>query len=106
MPPRRATTPAATAGLSQALINSVNNMTEIFGYPVDKQTRTIIIDLLVACVVIALIVLPSMCCQVSGPMMKPMDDWEKVIDKHRKELKLQEKERQTLLKKEGKTKLN
>jgi hypothetical protein len=41
-----------------------------------------IIDLLVACFVIALIVLPSMLCAVTGPNMRPLDDWEKIIQKH------------------------
>ena len=66
-------------------------MTEFLGYPMDQQTRTVIIDLLVASFVIALIVLPSMCCSVSGPTLRPNDDWEKIIEKHRKEIK--EKER-------------
>ena len=35
---------------------------EFFGYPMEQQHKTLIIDLLVACVVIAFIVLPSICC--------------------------------------------
>jgi len=47
----------------------------------------------VACVVIAFIVLPSICCKVSGPMMKPKDSWETIIEKHRKK----ELEKQAML---------
>jgi hypothetical protein len=62
-------------------------MTEFLGYPMEQQYRTLIIDLLVATAVLAIIVLPSFCCQVSGPMMRPRDSWEDIIEKHRKEAK-------------------
>lgn len=41
-------------------------MTEFMGFPMENQTRTIIIDLLVALFVIAMIVLPQYCCKVTG----------------------------------------
>jgi hypothetical protein len=45
------------------------------GYEMEQQHKTLIIDLLVACFVIALIVLPSICWPVSGPTMKRKDSW-------------------------------
>jgi hypothetical protein len=74
-----------------AAIAERTKLTSFMGFEMEQQTRTMFIDLLVACVVIAFIVLPSMCCQVSGPNLKPRDDWEKVIEKHRDEYKLKQK---------------
>jgi len=68
-------------------------MTELFGFEMEQSVRTMIIDLLVAAFVITLIVLPQFCCQVSGPMLKPRDGWEDIIQKHQQERKLQDKER-------------
>jgi hypothetical protein len=82
MPPPVNKTAAALAAAAAR-----TKMTEFMGFPMEQQTRTMVIDLLVACVVIAFIVLPSMCCQVSGPSLRPRDDWEKVIEKHREEYK-------------------
>lgn len=77
-----------------------HSMTEFLGYPMEQQYRTLIIDMLVAIAVLAVIVLPSFCCQVSGPMMKPRDDWEDIIERHRKEAKAKENgEKKKLLKK-------
>jgi hypothetical protein len=70
-----------------------HKIVELLGYPMEQQHKTLIIDLLVACAVIAFIVLPSICCQVSGPFMKPRDSWEDIIEKHR----LKEKEKKSLL---------
>ena len=60
-----------------------NKIVEFLGYPMEQQYKTLLIDLLVASVVIALIILPSICCQVSGPLMKPKDSWEDIIERHR-----------------------
>lgn len=68
---------------------------DFLGYEMEQQHKTLLIDLLVACVVIAFIVLPSICCQVSGPFMKPRDSWEDIMEKHKKK----EKEKQAMLKK-------
>ena len=35
---------------------------EFLGYEMEQQHKTLLIDLIVACVVIAFIVLPSICC--------------------------------------------
>jgi hypothetical protein len=74
-------------------------MTEFLGYEMEQQTRTMIIDLLVALAVLTLIMVPSLCCQVSGPLLRPRDSWEEIYEKHAKEAKLKEKEKQALLKK-------
>jgi len=89
MPPAVNKTAAALAALAER-----TKLTSFMGFEMEQQTRTMFIDLLVACVVIAFIVLPSMCCQVSGPNLKPRDDWEKVIEKHRDEYKLKQKQMQ------------
>ena len=70
-----------------------HKIVEFLGYQMEQQHKTLIIDLLVACAVIAFIVLPSFCCQVSGPFMRPRDSWEDIIEKHR----LKEKEKRALL---------
>ncbi len=74
-----------------------HKIVEFLGFEMEQQYKTLIIDLLVATVVMAFIVLPSMCCQVTGPMMRPKDSWEDIIEKHRKE----ELERRKLLKEKG-----
>ncbi len=71
-------------------------MVEFLGFEMEQQYKTLIIDLLVASVVMAFIVLPSMCCQVTGPMMRPKDSWEEIIERHRKEQR--EKDKKKLLK--------
>lgn len=71
-------------------------MVEFLGFEMEQQYKTLIIDLLVASVVMAFIVLPSMCCQVAGPMMRPKDSWEEIIERHRKEQR--EKDKKKLLK--------
>jgi len=48
-------------------------MTEFLGFPMQNQTRTLIIDLLVAMFVIAMIVLPQYLCKVNGRNMRHMD---------------------------------
>jgi hypothetical protein len=57
----------------------------------EQHYKTLIIDLLVALVVMSFIVLPSMCCQVTGPMMRPKDSWEEIIERHRKEQREKDK---------------
>jgi hypothetical protein len=73
---------------------------EFLGYEMEQQHKTLLIDLIVACVVIAFIVLPSICCQVSGPFMKPKDSWEEIMERHKKK----EKEKQELLAKKAEKK--
>jgi hypothetical protein len=57
----------------------------------EQHYKTLIIDRLVALVVMSFIVLPSMCCQVTGPMMRPKDSWEEIIERHRKEQREKDK---------------
>jgi hypothetical protein len=73
---------------------------EFLGYEMEQQHKTLLIDLIVACVVIAFIMLPSICCQVSGPFMKPKDSWEEIMERHKKK----EKEKQALLAKKAEKK--
>ncbi len=73
---------------------------DFLGFEMENQHKTLLIDLLVAAVVMAFIVLPSICCQVTGPMMRPKDSWEDIIERHRKEQK--EKDKAKLLKKGSK----
>ena len=73
---------------------------EFLGYEMEQQHKTLLIDLIVACVVIAFIMLPSICCQVSGPFMKPKDSWEEIMERHKKK----EKEKQALLGKKAEKK--
>jgi len=74
-------------------------MTEFMGFPMENQTRTIIIDLLVALFVIAMIVLPQICCKVTGRNLRNYDEWEKIYEKHKKEALDKQKEKESLLKK-------
>lgn len=57
-------------------------MTEFLGYPMQQWTRTMIVDLLAAAILIAFIVLPQICCKVTGRNMRRLDDWEMVHEKH------------------------
>ena len=75
-------------------------MTEFLGFPVQNQTRTLIIDLIVAMIVIALIILPQYLCKVTGRNMRHMDQYEQIYEKHRKELLEKQKEKEKLLRKE------
>jgi hypothetical protein len=70
---------------------------DFLGFEMEQQHKTLLIDLLVAAVVMAFIVLPSLCCQVTGPMLRPKDSWEDIIERHRKEQK--EKDQAKLLQK-------
>lgn len=74
-------------------------MTEFMGYAMENQTRTIIIDLLVALLVIAMIVLPQYCCKVTGRNLRNYDEWEKIYEKHKKEALDKQKEKESLLRK-------
>ena len=48
-------------------------MTTLFGFDLDEQTRTMLIDLILACVVIFFIMLPNFCFQVEGKTLKRKD---------------------------------
>ena len=55
-------------------------MTTFMGYDVDEQTRSMIIDLIVASVVIFFIMLPSFCFKVEGKTLRPKKDEEVHFD--------------------------
>lgn len=54
-------------------------MTVLFGYEVDELTRSLIIDMLIACAVIFMIMAPSCLCPVEGRMLKRKDSWDDII---------------------------
>lgn len=56
-----------------------NKMTELFGFEVDELTRSLVLDLLLACVVIFFIMAPSFFCPVEGRMLKRKDSWDDII---------------------------
>lgn len=50
-----------------------NKMTSMFGYDIDEQTRSILMDLLLALAVILFIMLPSFCFKVEGKLLYRKD---------------------------------
>ncbi len=50
-----------------------NKMTTFMGFDMDQRSRQMWIDLIVASVVIAFILLPSFCLKVEGKLLKRKD---------------------------------
>lgn len=49
-------------------------MTELFGFEMEQQTRTMLLDLMLASVVIFFIMLPQFCFKVEGKTLRPKDE--------------------------------
>jgi hypothetical protein len=62
-------------------------MTSFLGYDVDEQTRTMLVDLCVACVVIFFIMLPNFCFQVDGPTLKRKSSDDDIMNELKEEIK-------------------
>lgn len=60
---------------------SLNSTDVIFflGVEMFPVTRQILIDLALGCLVIAIILLPSICCPVEGRSLRRKDSWDDII---------------------------
>jgi len=50
-----------------------SKMTSLWGIEMDQQTRSMCLDLLLACAVIFVIMLPSFCFKVEGKTLRPKE---------------------------------